>query len=318
MTFSLKKIGLLFGLVLLLPGAAAPVTNKLSLHNRYMEIKPKLLTNRTGLPIWIESAEQNRALQGDVYGLFAFSFETVRQHLREPAAWCDISFLHFNTKTCIYAKDQEQMHLITYNGRKSYEPPDKAYAFDYRFNVLENQPDFLLLTLTADKGPLSTKNYQVEITAIPVEQNKTFLHFHYAYQYGAMAEWAMSAYLGTNGSGKIGFSVVADNPTGNLVFVKGLRGLVERNAMRYYLAVQAYLDTLSISENARLEKRLSRWFDLTDQFKDQLFEMDKAEYIHNKLHEHQNQLCLQAKVSSPAFKYGMPIPVGPDDDNETR
>jgi hypothetical protein len=267
------------------------------------------------LPVWIESTEQSHFLQGDVYGLFAHSFASVRERLKEPAAWCEISFLHFNTKTCLYAKEQNQVHLITYSGRKFYEPPERAYFLDYQFKVVEDQADFLQVTLTAAKGPLSTKDYQVSITAIPVEENKTFLHFRYAYRYGTMAEWALSVYLGTGGSNKIGFSVVADDPVGNPVFVKGLRGLVERNAVRYYLAVQAYLDTLSVPEPERLSQRLSLWFDLTDQFKAQLFEMDKKEYIQNKLREYNNQTVLQTKVNHPKFKYGMPILLNSGDKN---
>jgi hypothetical protein len=306
---------LLLVLLFLLPGLPAPAANKLSLHDRYAEIKPKLAANRMGLPVWIESTEQSHFLQGDVYGLFAHSFASVRERLKEPAAWCDISFLHFNTKTCLYAKEQNQVHLITYSGRKFYEPPERAYFLDYQFKVVEDQADFLQVTLTAAKGPLSTKDYQVSITAIPVEENKTFLHFRYAYRYGTMAEWALSVYLGTGGSNKIGFSVVADDPVGNPVFVKGLRGLVERNAVRYYLAVQAYLDTLSVPEPERLSQRLSLWFDLTDQFKAQLFEMDKKEYIQNKLREYNNQTVLQTKVNHPKFKYGMPILLNSGDKN---
>lgn len=316
MSIFLKHVSLLLLLFLLIPGRPASAANKLSLNDHYAEIKPKLAANRMGLPVWIESVEQNHSLQGDVYGLFAHSFASVRERLKEPAAWCDISFLHFNTKTCIYTKEQNQFHLITYSGRKFYEPPEKAYSLDYQFKVVADQADFLQITLTAAKGPLSTKDYQISITAIPVEENKTFLHFRYAYRYGTMAEWALSAYLGTGGSNKIGFSVVADDPVGNPVFVKGLRGLVERNAVRYYLAVQAYLDTLSVSEEERLPQRLALWFDLTDQFKTQLFEMDKKEYIQNKLREHHNQSVLQTKVNQPAFKYGMPILLNRGDENE--
>ncbi|MBP1752878.1 MAG: hypothetical protein H6Q57_1714, partial [Geobacteraceae bacterium] len=83
---------------------------------------------------------------------------------------------------------------------------------------------------------------------------------------------------------------------GEPVYVSGVRGSVERNAVRYYLAIQTYMDTLSIPWNQRFEKRISRWFDLTARFPRQLYEMDKGEYLATKRREHNNQLMLQKEA----------------------
>ena len=51
-------------------------------------------------------------------------------------------------------------------------------------------------------------------------------------QQGAAARWAMQVYLATLGRHKVGFSLVperADNPSGPLQPVTGVRALLERN-----------------------------------------------------------------------------------------
>ncbi len=54
--------------------------------------------------------------------------------------------------------------------------------------------------------------------------------------------------------------------------VGGLRGAVESNVLRYYLAILAYMDTLKIPVEQRFEKRISQWYDLTARYKRQLFD----------------------------------------------
>ena len=76
----------------------------------------------------------------------------------------------------------------------------------------------------------------------------------------------------------------------------GVRGSLERNAVRYYLAIQAYMDTINIPPDQRFEKRNSRWYDLTARFPRQLYELDKGEYIANKRREHGNQRMLQIEA----------------------
>ena len=69
--------------------------------------------------------------------------------------------------------------------------------------------------------------------------------------------------------------------------------MIERNAMRYHLAVKAYLGTLEVSEPRRFERRLERWFELTSDYRTQLFEMERDEYLRCKRRERANQSLLQ-------------------------
>ncbi len=64
-----------------------------------------------------------------------------------------------------------------------------------------------------------------------------------------------------------------------------MRGLVERNTMRYYLAIEAYLGALSMPPAARLEKRLRDWFASIESYPRQLHEMDENQYLKMKRRE---------------------------------
>jgi hypothetical protein len=86
------------------------------------------------------------------------------------------------------------------------------------------------------------------------------------------ARLAMEAYLGTLGRDKVGFTVVRDASSGRAAPVQGLRGVVERNAMRYFLAIEAYVDSLAAPPAERLERRLAAWFDATERYPAQLHE----------------------------------------------
>ncbi len=65
-----------------------------------------------------------------------------------------------------------------------------------------------------------------------------------------------------------------------------MRGLVERNTMRYYLAIEAYLGALSAPPPARLEKSLHDWFAAIEGYPRQLHELEQGEYLAMKRNEY--------------------------------
>ena len=99
----------------------------------------------------------------------------------------------------------------------------------------------------------------------------------------------MNGYLATVGSGKVGFSVIDRKPDGAAVLIDGVRGVVERNTMRYYLAIEAYLGSLAVPPADQLEKRLRDWFAATERFSLQLHELDEDEYLTMKRKEVRRQ-----------------------------
>ena len=90
----------------------------------------------------------------------------------------------------------------------------------------------------------------------------------------------MQAYLATAGASKQGFTT------------NGVRGAVERNAMRYYLAIDAFLDSLSAPPGQQVERRLRNWFAATERYPRQLREMDAGTYLAMKRQEVQRQQVL--------------------------
>ncbi len=117
-------------------------------------------------------------------------------------------------------------------------------------------PDFLAVRLNAEKGPLATSDYRILLEAAPADGEKTILHLAYSYAYGLTGRLAMQAYLVTGGLGKVGFTIVGTRADGQPEYIGGVRGVVERNTMRYFLAIDAYLGALAAAPPEQLEKRL--------------------------------------------------------------
>lgn len=263
---------------------------------KYLEIKADLEKNQFGIPIYFESKEEYSSLHVDVYGILDYPFDSVLDALQAPSNWCEITSLVNNIKACTSYKVSDQWLLTLFSGRKYYQPPQDAYKLDFRFNIAAIQPEYMEMSLSAKNGPFFTRDHRIKLEAAPLDKGRTFIHFGYDYGYGALARAAIKSYYATIGFDKKGFSVIATDENGDPVYLGGVRGSVERNGVRYYLAIQTYMDTLEIPWNERFEKRISRWYDLTTQSPRQLYEMDKGEYLNNKRLEHTNQLMLQMEA----------------------
>lgn len=275
--------------------AAEPDTSgESALVAAYSSLKPKLEKNQFGAPIYLESAESEGLVRVDMYGVVNHPFDLVKDALQSPGSWCDIAPLHINIKACTFKTATQPAQLTLYSGRKYYQPPTDAYPIKYRFRVVSRQPRFLELNLDAGDGPLGTKDHRIVLQAAPLAGQATLLHFSYTYSHGAMARMAIKGYFSTIGREKVGFSLVGSKG-GKPRYIEGVRGAVERNTMRYYLALQTYLDTLKLPESQLFEQRISRWYDLTAKYPRQLKELDKGSYLSNKRQERAKQLALQKK-----------------------
>ena len=71
-----------------------------------------------------------------------------------------------------------------------------------------------------------------------------------------------------------------------------MRGALERNTMRYYLALDAYLDALSAPPQAQFEKRLRTWFASTERYALQLHEVTLGDYLEMKRKEYKRQQAM--------------------------
>ncbi|MGD9000872.1 MAG: hypothetical protein PVF75_10685 [Granulosicoccaceae bacterium] len=292
---SLLTLGLAVITILMSSSARAEADALLA---KYYQINGQLEQNVYGIPIYLESNGDNGKIVGDVYGIIPHPFASIRDALGAPANWCEIVPQHLNIKACTYQYLDDQCSLSIYSGRKFYEKADDVYQIDYQYALKSRQDDYFKISLQADEGPLDTGDYNIKAEAIPLTESSTFIHFHYSYDYGFVTSLAMRGYFMTLGADKVGFSIVDHDENGKPVYVNGIRGVIERNSMRYYFAIQSYLDSLAAPADARFETRLNKWFELTEQHHAQLYEMDKADYLQFKRKEWQDQMRLQAMVNA--------------------
>jgi len=289
---------LLMVLVMFIAASHTVHADNAELFSTYQQIKTRLDKNVYGLPINIQSVDSAKRPRGEVYGVIRYPFAMVKAAMTVPGNWCDIASLHLNIKACTYWPQNGQCRLTFYSGRKYYEAPEDAYRLDYHYQVTATTRDYFQVELAARKGPLNTSDYLIVAEAIPLDDSSTFIHFSYAYRQGFLARLATKAYLATLGHNKIGFTVTGEDENNKPIFIHGTRGILERNAVRYFFAVQAYLETLKEPNSNRFKKRIVRWFDMTERYSAQLHELDKKEYISNKIREHQNQIRLQNAISA--------------------
>ena len=83
----------------------------------------------------------------------------------------------------------------------------------------------------------------------------------------------------------MGFTVTGTRNDGQVAYIDGLRGLIERNTMRYYLAIEAYFGALSVAPSAQLEKRLRDWYASAERYPRQLHEIAQQDYLEMKRRE---------------------------------
>ncbi len=274
---------------LLLAGAGAPLARAESpgavLQARYLSLQDQLSHNAYQRPLFLASTETADELKGEVYAVLDYPYATVSQALQPAGHWCDILILHLNVKSCRATGSPPAQTLEVSLGRKIDEPLDQAYPVKFTYRVAEANATHLQILLHADTGPLGSKNYEIALEAVPLKAGQTFIRFSYAYEYGFAVRLAMKSYLATLGSDKVGFSLGDRPEKGAPGLIAGVRGVVERNTMRYYLAIEAYLGSLPAPPADRLEKRLHDWFAATERFARQLHEVPEGDYLTMKRKE---------------------------------
>jgi hypothetical protein len=255
------------------------------LRAKYDALRASLDRNGFGRPLHLVSTEDSRADQGEVYAVVEAPFSVVEAAFASAAQWCDVLILPFNIKHCRAADEASKTMLLVRIGRKSMQPAQDAYRLDFDYRREARTADYFRSTLDAAKGPVGTHDYRISLEATPIDARRTFVRLVYSFGFGAASRLAMTLYLNTAGSGKVGFTVTGRDDHGAPEYVGGLRGATERNVMRYYLAIEAYLASLSAPEGERVARRLAGWFAANEGYARQLHEMDRGEYLAMKERE---------------------------------
>ncbi len=287
---------------MLLGATEAMAQDAAALRARHEALRNELANNPFQRPLHMESTQQGDELAGHAFAVIDQPFAVVAQGLRSPEHWCDILMLHLDVKGCIASGGAGQAGKLSVATTRKYDQPlSSAHWVDFDFQPeagAASAPsagtpphgalagsDYLLVRLHAEIGPMSTHNYRIVFEAIPLDARRSFVHLSFAYETGFAARLAMEGYFATFGRNKVGFSIIDTRPDGKPVYVANVRGLMERNTMRYYLAIDAFLSASALPAAEQRERRLRDWFDSAERYPLQLHEMSREEYLSMKRRE---------------------------------
>jgi hypothetical protein len=276
-------------------------SNAARLRNQYRELRDLAQSGPFGVPLSVQSQDRDDQVSAEVYGIIEHPVEVVKAALSSPASWCEFSPLHLNVKACTFQTQSHETHLTLYLGRKSYQTPENASSQTYNFTVHTSEPGFLSVSLNASKGLFGTTAHRFELEAAGVD-GSTVVALRSSYVPSVVTKVMTAIYLATVGWNRVGFSREDSGPATSPRYVKGFRGLVERSAMRYYLAFEAFLDFESVPVAQRFAGSINAVYDMMERYPTQLHDMEKAEYLDVKRRERENTLRLQRALDAAALR----------------
>ena len=274
-------------------------------HGYYQELQEAARRGPFGFPLQVRSEERGDLVRAETLGIMDHPLHAFGAAVAEPASWCEFMPLNLNIKACTIQWDAREPLVTLYMGGKGYLSPESASQQPYRFVVRARQPEYVAVSLSALRGVLGTKDHELEFEAASIA-GKTVVALRSSYEHSAASRLATAIYLATAGRDKVGFSRERLGPDAQASFVKGAQGMIERNLMRYYLILKAFLDTQALPDSRRFDARLNAVYELMERYPAQLHEMERVEYLDAKRRERQNQIRLQQTIGPTK-----PQPTGP-------
>jgi hypothetical protein len=296
----LSTVAILFALpgVAAIAPADAARAQSAPLRAKHAELSASLAASPFGKPLHLAASEERQRVSGDAFAVLDHPFARAADALSDPVQWCEMLLLPFNTKGCDASGSAgDSLALTIHVGRKYSTALENTHRLEFRFEPPVRGDDFLRVVLSAPAGPFGTRDYRIVLELTPLDDRRTFLHFGYAYAYGTLARAAMQTYLSTIASGKVGFTTEGTDENGKPALVRGMRAVMERNTMRYYLAIEAYLGAQRLAPRERRMRMVEDWFTAVERYPRQLHELERSEYVPMKLREFER---MQAAVVSPA------------------
>ena len=263
-----------------------------ALRASYVSLQPKLKQNQFDRPLALQSSEGVGKVSGYIHAVINAPFDAASAALASPEDWCGILNLLISTKDCKTSRDGQARALNIWVGTSPKQALENASRLTLAFNVHAKSANYLRMGLNSIDGPMGTRDILFKLEAIPLDGERTFVHFSYAYGFGSVGRLAILAYLATFGRDKVGFTLMEarTGETGSAPqYIAGQRGIVERNTMRYYLAVEAYLGAMSLPPQVRFEKRIRDWYAGAGRYRRQLYDMELQEYLDMKRAEYRRE-----------------------------
>jgi hypothetical protein len=258
--------------------ADAAADSAVHLRARYVALVEQLENSPIQRGLYLESTDDSRAPRGDAYAVINHPFATVAAAFATPANWCESLILHLNVQYCRPGSRDGSPQLSAALGKKTNQPLEDTHRIDLTYKVAVSSADYSRTELSSVDGPLGTGNYLIVLELVALDEQRSFMHLRYSYTQGWLTRWATSVYFSTRGRDKVGFTWIQDDDDPPRL-VRGIRGALERNTMRYYLAMDAYLHSLASPAPQRFEQSLEQWFADTERFARQLHEVSQDDYL---------------------------------------
>jgi hypothetical protein len=259
----------------------------------YRSLQPRLAQSPFQRELALDSTEASERLSGDIYATLDAPLASLELVNRSPLRWCEILLLLSNTKSCVVGRQDEAPSLQMRMGTKGPQALATTTPMNFKFETSAPQATVLETHLSSNSGPMGTKDGKLRVQAIAVGPNKSFIHLHYSYSSSLAGRLATGVYLQTLGRGKVGFSkeqAEASRPA-DAHWVGGVRGIIERNTMRYFMGLSCALQFAGTEAPAqRFAQMAPCWYDDTERYPQQLHEMGRSEYLEMKRAEYAREV----------------------------
>ena len=263
------------------------------MQNLYRSLQPRLAQSPFQRELALDSTEASERLSGDIYATLDAPLASLELVNRSPLRWCEILLLLSNTKSCVVGRQDEAPSLQMRMGTKGPQALATTTPMNFKFETSAPQATVLETHLSSNSGPMGTKDGKLRVQAIAVGPNKSFIHLHYSYSSSLAGRLATGVYLQTLGRGKVGFSkeqAEASRPA-DAHWVGGVRGIIERNTMRYFMGLSCALQFAGTEAPAqRFAQMAPCWYDDTERYPQQLHEMGRSEYLEMKRAEYAREV----------------------------
>lgn len=236
--------------------------------------------------VYLESAEEAQRARGEVLARLDLPYATAAAVLADAQAWCRLLMLHPNVKHCLPGTGGGRGVLLDLTMAAQRDGLfGQEHLLQLSWTTLAHNASHLAVELMAERGPMGTRDYRIGFELAPLEAGTSVMRLVYSSAFTAAGLWMAQAYVATVARHRVGFTVVDTDAQGRPVHVRGVRAAIERNTMRFHLAVQSWLAVQPQPPEQRVARAIEAWFDASERHAAQLHEVEREEYVARKTAE---------------------------------
>jgi hypothetical protein len=227
----------------------------------------------------VSSVEVDGRATARIQGLAACPFAELRDALGQAKTWCEILVLPTQNQRCDAGITAGRTHVTVMVGS------ERGGSRPFALRMLLSPPTGpgpereAQARLSADAGPYGTTGYELSLGLVE-DAGMVRATLSLSCTFGLTGRLALNSYLMVSG-GKVGFSSV-NASAGRSELVGGARGIVERAAMRHWLALEAWVAASKLAPSSRPEARARFWIAAAERYPLQLREPSTAAYLDAK------------------------------------